>query len=63
MCKSQGLSNQLIKNFEVKMVDYKCFSCSKIVADTYIKKKVRCPYCGSRLIFKPRTSITKVKAR
>jgi len=45
-----------------KMVDYKCFSCSKTVADTYIKKKVRCPYCGSRLIFKPRTSITKVKA-
>ncbi len=45
------------------MVDYKCFSCSKTVADTYIKKKVRCPYCGSRLIFKPRTSGTKVKAR
>ncbi|MFA5796846.1 MAG: DNA-directed RNA polymerase subunit P [Candidatus Woesearchaeota archaeon] len=45
------------------MVDYKCFSCKKVVADTYIKKKVRCPYCGSRLIFKPRISVTKVKAR
>lgn len=45
------------------MVEYKCFQCNKTVSDTYIKKKVRCPYCGSRIIFKPRTAITKIKAR
>jgi len=45
------------------MAEYKCFSCNKSVADSYIKKKVRCPYCGSRIIIKPRTTLTKVKAR
>ncbi|MFH1174325.1 MAG: DNA-directed RNA polymerase subunit P [archaeon] len=45
------------------MVEYKCFNCSKPVADTYIKKRVRCPYCGSRILFKTRTTTTKLKAR
>ena len=45
------------------MVEYKCFSCNKKVAQDYIRKKVRCTYCGSQILFKPRTVITKVKAR
>ncbi|MDP7116204.1 MAG: DNA-directed RNA polymerase subunit P [Candidatus Woesearchaeota archaeon] len=45
------------------MVRYKCFQCSKKVADEYLKKRVRCPYCGSKLLYKPRSTITKVKAR
>ncbi len=45
------------------MASYRCFGCKKEVADTYIKKKIRCPYCGSRILFKERTQIAKVKAR
>ncbi|MBR9690103.1 DNA-directed RNA polymerase subunit P [Candidatus Woesearchaeota archaeon] len=45
------------------MTEYKCFQCNKVVAQTYLRKKVRCPYCGSKILFKPRVSITKVKAR
>jgi len=44
------------------MTFYKCFDCDKKVAETYIKKKVRCPYCGSKMLYKPRTTGTKVKA-
>ena len=28
----------------------------------YIKKKIRCPYCGSKIIYKPRIISSKVKA-
>jgi len=45
------------------MAEYKCFDCNKKVATDYIRKRVRCPYCGSKMLFKPRTTITKVKAR
>jgi DNA-directed RNA polymerase subunit RPC12/RpoP len=45
------------------MVSYKCFNCNKKVTMEYLRKKVRCPYCGSKLLFKPRTNLTKVKAR
>lgn len=45
------------------MVSYKCFNCNKKVSDTYVTKRVRCPYCGSKMLFKPRKTITKVKAR
>jgi DNA-directed RNA polymerase subunit RPC12/RpoP len=46
-----------------KMVEYKCFDCNKKVGADYLRKKVRCPYCGSKMLFKPRNVITKVKAR
>ncbi len=46
-----------------KMVEYKCFDCNKRVSKDYIRKRVRCPYCGGKILFKPRTVITKVKAR
>jgi len=45
------------------MVQYKCFNCGKTVSDTYTRKKIRCPYCGSKLLYKQRTTATKVKAR
>ncbi|MFH1916342.1 MAG: DNA-directed RNA polymerase subunit P [Nanoarchaeota archaeon] len=45
------------------MSEYKCFVCGKIIDENYIKKKVRCIYCGSKIIFKRRSTITKVKAR
>lgn len=43
--------------------EYKCFNCGKIISESYIKKKVRCPYCGSKIIFKARTQPNTVKAR
>lgn len=45
------------------MADYRCFDCRKDVDPTYLKKKIRCPYCGSKMIFKPRTRPTRVLAR
>lgn len=45
------------------MVSYKCFDCNKKVSAEYLRKKIRCPYCGSKMLFKPRQVATKVKAR
>ncbi len=45
------------------MVEYRCFSCNKKVSIDYLRKKIRCPYCGSKILFKPRIAPTKVKAR
>jgi DNA-directed RNA polymerase subunit RPC12/RpoP len=44
-------------------VSYKCFDCNKEIKDSHIQKKVRCIYCGSKLIFKSREEPTVVKAR
>jgi len=49
--------------YVVNKSEYKCFTCSKIIAESYIKKKVRCPYCGSKIIFKARTQPNTVKSR
>ncbi|MBI2110712.1 DNA-directed RNA polymerase subunit P [Candidatus Woesearchaeota archaeon] len=43
------------------MVTYKCFDCDKVIKED-IKKRVRCPYCGSKILFKPRVTNNKVKA-
>jgi DNA-directed RNA polymerase subunit RPC12/RpoP len=43
------------------MVKYKCFDCNKKV--TLPGKRIRCPYCGSKMLFKARESATKVSAR
>lgn len=45
------------------MADYTCFNCGKNVDASYLVKKVRCPYCGSKIIFKPRVRPTTVLAR
>lgn len=44
------------------MVAYKCLECGKKVSDSLLSRRVRCPYCGSKMLYKPRTTITKVKA-
>ncbi|MFH1848873.1 MAG: DNA-directed RNA polymerase subunit P [archaeon] len=44
------------------MALYKCFYCNKEIAETLIRKKIRCPYCGSKILFKPRTTTTTVRA-
>ncbi len=45
------------------MSEYRCFDCTKEVKKEYLRKKVRCPYCGSKILFKPRNTITHVVAR
>jgi len=44
------------------MARYKCFVCDKEIDTSLIRKRVRCPYCGSKILFKPRDKITYVKA-
>ncbi|MBS3164186.1 DNA-directed RNA polymerase subunit P [Candidatus Woesearchaeota archaeon] len=45
------------------MVDYKCFSCGQRLSDEELRRKLRCPYCGDKLFYKPRQVPTKVVAR
>ncbi|OGI11634.1 DNA-directed RNA polymerase subunit P [Candidatus Micrarchaeota archaeon RBG_16_36_9] len=42
---------------------YKCLKCGKEVESERVKEKIRCPYCGYRILVKetPKT-IKKVKA-
>jgi len=44
------------------MVKYTCFICNRKIAQDTLGKRVRCIYCGSKILFKPRTATTKVKA-
>ena len=43
------------------MVKYKCFKCGKQVSHTGLQKRFVCPNCGSKIFFKPRTKVKKVK--
>ncbi|MBS3085736.1 DNA-directed RNA polymerase subunit P [Candidatus Pacearchaeota archaeon] len=44
------------------MAAYKCFKCGKKISDANLGKRFVCPHCGSKIFFKPRTHIKKVKA-
>lgn len=44
------------------MVKYTCFSCSKKISEDMMGKRVRCPYCGSKILYKSRGTATKIKA-
>jgi DNA-directed RNA polymerase subunit RPC12/RpoP len=45
------------------MMEYKCFQCNKKISQDYLRKRIRCPYCGSKILFKSKSVVTKVKAR
>jgi len=45
------------------MVEYKCFDCGKSIDSTALRRMVRCPYCGGKMLYKSRLIPTKVKAR
>ena len=45
------------------MVSYKCLTCDKKVALTMMGRKVRCPYCGGKMLYKQRAAGTKIVAR
>ncbi|MFT4261517.1 MAG: DNA-directed RNA polymerase subunit P [Candidatus Woesearchaeota archaeon] len=44
------------------MAEYKCFNCDKNLSADQMRKRVRCIYCGSKIVFKPRTKPTIVDA-
>jgi len=44
------------------MKSYKCLDCGNLIKKEYIKKKIICPYCGGKILFKQRNKSTKVKA-
>ncbi|MDP6642017.1 MAG: DNA-directed RNA polymerase subunit P [Candidatus Nanoarchaeia archaeon] len=44
------------------MKSYKCLHCENMIKDEYIRKKIRCPYCGAKILYKTRTATTEVKA-
>ncbi|MFQ5620395.1 MAG: DNA-directed RNA polymerase subunit P [Candidatus Nanoarchaeia archaeon] len=44
------------------MVSYKCLTCDKVVSDTMMGRRVRCPYCGSKMLFKQRVLTKTIKA-
>lgn len=47
-----------------KMVEYKCANCLKVVQKELISRKIRCPYCGSKVLVKEQTQILdSIKAR
>jgi len=43
---------------------YKCFECGKEIDPKSIRRRIICPYCGSRILVKSRPPVLKkVKAR
>jgi len=44
------------------MATYKCFKCGKKIKSKELDKRFVCPYCGSKIFFKPRNKVKIVKA-
>lgn len=44
------------------MAAYKCFSCGKKLTSAQLGKRFLCPFCGSKIFYKPRKHIAKIKA-
>ncbi len=45
-------------------MEYVCYNCGKKVSYNEIMRRVRCTYCGGKILFKRRPEIVKkVKAR
>lgn len=44
------------------MASYKCFKCEKTITSKLLDKRFMCPNCGSKIFYKPRTQIVKLKA-
>ena len=60
--KAAKQDSQAKLTYQNKMALHRCFECDKEIKAEYIKKKIRCPYCGSKIIYKPRVVNSKVKA-
>ena len=44
------------------MAQYKCFGCEKTISSKILAKRFVCSHCGSKIFYKPRTKIVKLKA-
>ena len=45
-------------------MEYICFTCGKLVDLKEISKRIRCPYCGGKILFKQKPEMVRhVKAR
>jgi DNA-directed RNA polymerase subunit RPC12/RpoP len=44
------------------MAQYKCFKCEKASSSKVLEKRFVCSNCGSKIFYKPRAQIVKVKA-
>ncbi|MEK6933443.1 MAG: DNA-directed RNA polymerase subunit P [Nanoarchaeota archaeon] len=44
------------------MAQYKCFHCGKPISSKVLEKRFVCPTCGSKIFYKPRLQIVKIKA-
>lgn len=46
------------------MVDYECANCGKTVTGVLVERKIRCPYCSSKVLSKKQNRILNpIKAR
>ena len=61
--KYKGKSREIKNKAKEKMANYKCFKCGKKVAHKAVEKtKGKCIYCDSRIFYKVRSTITRIKA-
>jgi len=44
------------------MVSYNCMDCQKEIKFELVKRRVRCPHCGSKMLYKPRTTSSTIEA-
>jgi len=44
------------------MAQYKCLQCGKPISSKVLEKRFKCPHCDSKIFFKPRAQIVKLKA-
>jgi len=44
------------------MAQYKCFKCGKAISTKILEKRFTCPTCNSKIFYKPRRNVVKVKA-
>jgi len=45
-------------------MNYTCFTCGEQVSFDEVTQRIRCPYCGAKVLFKEKSEIVKtVKAK
>jgi len=44
------------------MTTYKCFKCGKKIKNSELEKRFVCVNCGTKIFYKPREKVKKVKA-
>lgn len=44
------------------MAEYKCFKCGKAISSKKLDKRFTCPHCNSKIFYKPRSAVVKIKA-